>query len=80
MFRYVRDVESSVVRPLKELKGFEKKLIRKGATERFRVLLDADAFSFYDIDTHAFRLESGIFEILAGGSSASLPLSATIEL
>ena len=77
---YVRDVESSVVRPEKELKGFEKKLIRKGATERFRVLLDADAFSFYDIDTHAFRLESGIFEILAGGSSASLPLSATIEL
>ena len=77
---YVHDVASSVLRPYKELKGFDKKMVRKGKTVRFSVRLGPDAFSFYDVTTGSFKLEPGEFEILAGPSSADLPLKTTIVL
>ena len=77
---YVRDIECSVLRPLKELKGFDKHFIPKGKTVRYSVTLGADAFSFYDVKTKAFVVEPGEFEILAGPSSADLPLKQTVAL
>ena len=77
---YVHDVASSVLRPYKELKGFDKKLVQKGKTVRFSVTLGPDAFSFYDVASGSFKLEPGDFEILAGPSSADLPLKTTIVL
>ena len=77
---YVSDVESSVLRPKKELKGYEKVFIRKGETVRVNVLLDRDAFSFYDTESKEFVLEPGDFTITAGPSSATLPLSVTVKI
>lgn len=77
---YVRDLESSVLRPLKELKGSDKHFIKKGSTVRYQVTLGPDAFSFYSTAAGRFVLESGQFEILAGPSSAQLPLRETISL
>jgi len=77
---YVRDVKSSVPRPLKELKGYDKHFVGKGKTVRYSAVLDRYAFSFYDTASHSFKLEGGEFEILAGPSSADLPLKATIQL
>ncbi|MBR0174995.1 MAG: glycoside hydrolase family 3 C-terminal domain-containing protein [Bacteroidales bacterium] len=77
---YVHDVASSVLRPYKELKGFDKKMVQKGKTVRFSVTLGPDAFSFYDVASGSFKLEPGEFEILAGPSSADLPLKTTIVL
>ena len=77
---YVRDFECSVVRPLKELKGFDKHFIPKGKTVRYSVTLGPDAFEFYDIKTKAFVVEPGDFEILVGPSSADLPLKTTVSL
>ncbi len=77
---YVRDVECSVPRPLKELKGFDKHVIGRGKTVRYRVLLESDAFSFFSPSLHRFTQESGAFEILVGPSSADLPLKATVTL
>ena len=77
---YVHDVASSVLRPYKELKGFDKKMVQKGKTVRFSVTLGPDAFSFYDVTTGSFKLEPGDFEILVGPSSADLPLKTTVSL
>ena len=77
---YVHDVQSSVLRPYKELKGYDKQLVRKGKTVRYSVFLGPDAFSFYDITSKSFKLEPGEFQILVGPSSASLPLSQTVKL
>lgn len=77
---YVHDVASSVLRPYKELKGFDKKMVQKGKTVRFSVTLGPDAFSFYDVASGSFKLEPGEFEILVGPSSADLPLKTTIVL
>lgn len=77
---YVGDVECSVPRPLKELKGFEKVSLKPGETKRVEVLLDDEAFAFYDLDRHDFVVEPGKFTVYVGNSSANLPLSQEIEL
>lgn len=77
---YVHDIESSVPRPLKELKGYEKVFLKKGETQRFSVMLNEDAFSYYDMNQHRFVVEKGKFEILVGPASNQLPLKTTVEL
>lgn len=77
---YVKDIEASVPRPQKELKGFEKTFLKKGETKTLTVILDKRAFSFYDVDKRDFVVESGQFDILVGPSSVDLPLSKTIDL
>ena len=77
---YVHDVKASVPRPAKELKGYEKVYLKKGETRKIAIELDEEAFSFYDVEKHKFIVESGDFEILAGSSSATLPLKTTIHL
>ncbi len=77
---YVRDLECSVPRPLKELKGYAKKFIAKGQSVRYEIILGADAFSFYSVKAGKFVLEPGEFEIMVGGSSADLPLRAKVYM
>ena len=77
---YVGDVKSSVVRPLKELKGYEKVYVQAGKTVHVTVELDSEAFSFYDLDTKNFVVEPGDFVVSVGPSSAELPLTAVISV
>ncbi len=77
---YVHDQEASVPRPVKELKGFEKVSLKKGESQRVTLTFDAEAFAFYDIHSHDFVVEPGTFDILVGGSSAHLPLKASVKL
>ena len=77
---YVSDRQCSVPRPKKELKGYEKVFVKKGATAHVTVELDAEAFQYYDVATHKFVVEPGVFDILVGGSSSSLPLKGEVTL
>ena len=77
---YVRDVECSVPRPDKELKGYEKVFLKHGEKKRMSVILNSDAFAFYDVSQHRFVVEKGKYEIMVGSSSESLPLKQFIEL
>lgn len=77
---YVHDVKSSVSRPYKELKGYEKVFLKKGETKRVTIELEDDAFSYYDMDKQRFVVEKGDFEILVGTSSECLPLKGSITL
>lgn len=77
---YVTDNECSQPRPLKELKGFEKVKLQPGKSQRVNVVLDKEAFSFYNPDLHDFVVEPGSFTISVGNSSDNLPLSGMIDL
>lgn len=77
---YVCDKESSVERPEKELKAFEKVEIMPGETRMVRLELDSRAFAFWDTGKHGWTIEPGEFEIKVGGSSKNLPLSCLISL
>ena len=65
---YVRDVVSSVTRPVKELKAFAKVALAAGETTTVELELGPDAFAFWDIDMQ-YVVEPGEFVIMVGTSS-----------
>lgn len=77
---YVSDNEASVLRPRKELKGYEKVYVKRGSTVRVEAILDEEAFSFYDVRSKSFVVEPGDFTISVGSSSVELPLTAYVTL
>jgi beta-glucosidase len=77
---YVRDGEASVRRPVRELKGFAKIAIEPGDAAVVRVRLDERAFSFWDPDERAWRVEPGGFQIAVGRSSRDLRTSVGLTI
>jgi beta-glucosidase len=77
---YVRDVQSSVLRPVKELKGFAKLALQPGESREAAFILDERAFAFYSPERHAWVVEPGEFEVLAGSSSRDIRLAAKLVL
>lgn len=69
---YVRDVESTLYRPPKELKGFAKVRLAPGKSATVKIPLDRRAFAVYDAATRAWVVEAGEFEILVGASSTDI--------
>ncbi len=65
---YIRDKAASVVRPLKELKGFEKINLSIGEAKQVDFLLTDAELGFYN-STGQFLVEPGDFEIMVGSSS-----------
>ena len=68
---YVRDLVGSVTRPVKELKGFEKIMLKPGETKEVKFTLTDRDLSFYRRDM-SFGSEPGDFEIMVGGNSAEV--------
>ena len=77
---YVSDAESSVPRPDKELKGFEKVYLEPGESATVRFTLDRRALSFFDADTHAWKAEPGTFHALLGTSSRDIYTAVAFTL
>jgi beta-glucosidase len=77
---YVGQENCALPRPVKELKGFDKKFIRTGETTRMSIRLDPSAFAYYDPQKHAWATDAGKFTIYAGASSADIREKLTIEL
>ena len=77
---YVKDVASSVIRPEKELKGFEKVELRPGEEKTITFTLEKRAFAYYNVDLADWHVESGEFDILIGKSSKEIVLTETIHV
>ncbi len=77
---YVRPIKPNVFRPYKELKGYEKKMIKAGETQRYEINLDEEAFSYYSPEIKDFKHDSGEYEILIGNSSDNILLRKTIKV
>lgn len=75
---YVADEESTAIRPVKELKGFEKVELAPGETKTVTFMLDAGAFSYYNQQMGAFCVESGDFRICLAASSRDIRLEDTV--
>jgi beta-glucosidase len=66
---YIRDVASSVTRPVRELKGFERVTLKPGERRRVQFKLTPAELGFYNRDLR-FVVEPGAFKVFAGTSSA----------
>lgn len=67
---YIRDVVSSVTRPIKELKGFRKVHLAPGESTTVAFDITPDLLKFYDVDMN-YIVEPGDFELMIGNSSRS---------
>ena len=76
---YLRDRVSSLVRPVKELKGFEKILLQPGEARTIQFVIDSDMLSFYDEHLKPIA-EPGEFDVMIGASSEDIRLKAMFEL
>jgi beta-glucosidase len=77
---YVRDVESSHPRPVKELKAYKKVFLSPGEETHVKLTLDASAFSYWNPDTKEWTIEKGRFQILAGKSSREIVRTADMTV
>jgi beta-glucosidase len=77
---YVRDVESRLVRPEKELKAFAKVALEPGETQSVTLTLDERATSFYDDAQAQWVAEAGEFEVLVGASSRDIRCTGVFTL
>ncbi|MGL5692753.1 MAG: glycoside hydrolase family 3 C-terminal domain-containing protein, partial [Peptostreptococcaceae bacterium] len=77
---YVKDVESSVIKSEKELKGFEKVGLEPGEEKEVKFELNKRSFAYYNVDISDWYVESGDFEILIGKSSKDIVLKEMIRV
>ena len=77
---YLHDVQASVDRPPKELKGFRRVALAPGESRRVTLTVDQAAMSFFDPKKDDWVAEPGAFEVLVGASSADIRLKGAFEL
>jgi beta-glucosidase len=76
---YLRDRVGSVVRPIMELKDFQKITLNRGETKTIEFTIDNQKLSFYN-NALEFVSEPGDFDLMIGSSSADIRLKDSFEL
>ena len=77
---YIADRKSSLPRPVKELKGFEKILLQPGETKTVTFTIDVDDLSFFDPERHEWVAEPGRFDAIVAAAADDVRGSVSFEL
>ena len=77
---YVCDKQSTPIRPIRELKGFEKTALAPGEEKEVRFTLDKRAFAYWNTEIHDWHVETGEFFIEIGASSRDIVLAETVTV
>ena len=77
---YVGDKESTVLRPVRELKGFEKVELQPGESRDVTFTLDKRSFAYWNTQIHDWHVETGAFSIEAGLSSRDIQATAEVTV
>lgn len=77
---YVSDVESTVIRPVRELKGFAKVALEPGESKVVSFTLNKRSFAYYNVDMKDWHVETGEFEIQVGSSSRDIHVHTRVNV
>ncbi len=77
---YVADRKSTVIRPVRELKGFEKIALEPGETKTVSFTLGKRAFAYWNTEIHGWHVESGAFGIQIAKSSRDIALEQDVTV
>ena len=77
---YIHDVKSSLPRPDKELKGFQKVWLKAGESKDVTITIGREALSFYDDSRQQWTAEPGDFEALIGNASDNISSKVKFKL
>ena len=75
---YVSAPDSAVIRPVRELRGFDKIELAPGETKMVSFTLDKRAFAYWNTDIHDWHVESGRYLIQVGGSSRDIAIEQEV--
>ena len=75
---YVAPKNSTVIRPVRELRAFEKTGIAPGETKTVTFLLDSRAYAYWSTEIHGWHVESGEYEVQIGKNAQDIILSRTV--
>ncbi|MBQ7420963.1 MAG: glycoside hydrolase family 3 C-terminal domain-containing protein [Prevotella sp.] len=70
---------SSIERPIKELKGFDRIELQPGETKTVSLTLRHEQLSYYNMDNNTFDVEQGTVDVMIGASSADIRLQTQIN-
>ena len=77
---YVSPKDSKAIRPVRELRGFEKIELQPGETKTVSFTLDSRAFSYWNTELHDWYAESGDYEIQIGKSAQEILLREAVHV
>jgi beta-glucosidase len=77
---YVGEENPSVPRPVKELKAFKKAHLAAGESQVLNFRLDNEAFAFYDVESHDWKVNSGQFNVYVGASAGDVRLNEFVNI
>jgi beta-glucosidase len=77
---YVGQQKSTLPRPQKELKGFQRIFLQPGQSKTVTIALDENAFQYFNDNLNKWVSESGVFNIMVGNSSRDIKLSGAVNL
>jgi len=77
---YVSDVESTVIRPVKELKAFAKVALEPGESKVVSFTLNKRSFAYYNVDMKDWHVETGEFKIQVGSSSRDIHVHTRVNV
>ena len=77
---YVGEQNPVVVRPAKELKGYDKVFVKAGESVEVKVHLPESAFAYYDVDIHGWNVTPGMFNIMVGAASDDIRLQTEVKM
>ena len=76
---YVGELNPIVPRPPKEFKAFKKLVLQPGESQTLKFVLDASAFSYFDVPSMTWKVNPGKFRVSVGTSSRDLPLNQEVS-
>ncbi|MEO2215364.1 glycoside hydrolase family 3 C-terminal domain-containing protein [Paenibacillus amylolyticus] len=77
---YVSDVESTVIRPVRELKAFAKVALEPGESKVVSFTLNKRSFAYYNVNMKDWHVETGEFDIQVGSSSRDIHVHARVNV
>lgn len=77
---YVRDVNSKIITPIKELEGFKRVTLNPGETKEVSFVLSTNQLAFYHSDLKKWMVNLGIYKIMIGSSSEDIRLTKDLEI
>ena len=77
---YVGEENPSVPRPVKELKAFKKAHLAARESQVLNFRLDNEAFAFYDVESHDWKVNSGQFNVYVGASAGDVRLNEFVNI
>lgn len=77
---YVRPLNPPVARPERELKGFARVMLAPGESREVSIMLNPDAFAYWDVSRHGWNVASGEYELLLGGASDRIAAKCRVTI